>query len=51
MTNNISPTNLGHAGTLTITFDQGADSTRVVFKLSGVPNGLEDEINQNLRGY
>jgi len=41
----------GHVGTLKTTFDQSTDSTKVVFALSGVPKGLEDETRRNLEGY
>ncbi|CAE6391815.1 unnamed protein product [Rhizoctonia solani] len=41
----------GHDGKLTITLDQQTDSTKVEFKLSGVPLGQEDETRKNLEGY
>ncbi|ELU45866.1 activator of hsp90 ATPase-like domain-containing protein [Rhizoctonia solani AG-1 IA] len=37
-----------HDGKLTITLDQQTDSTKVEFKLSGVPLGQEDETRKNL---
>ncbi|KAG8901697.1 hypothetical protein FRB99_005169 [Tulasnella sp. 403] len=40
-----------HFATLTTTLTQGSDSTNVVFALSGVPTGQEDEIRNNLNGY
>ncbi|KAJ1308612.1 hypothetical protein OPQ81_004310 [Rhizoctonia solani] len=40
-----------HDGKLTITLDQQTDSTKVEFKLSGVPIGQEDETRKNLEGY
>ncbi|KAJ8522364.1 hypothetical protein ONZ45_g1051 [Pleurotus djamor] len=40
-----------HAATLTTTLDQGSDSTKVIFALSGVPTGMEDEITKNLQAY
>jgi len=41
----------GHFATLTTTLDQGSDSTKVVYELSGVPLGHEDEIRNNINGY
>ncbi|KAJ8594292.1 hypothetical protein M405DRAFT_872204 [Rhizopogon salebrosus TDB-379] len=41
----------GHFATLTTTFAQSSDSTKVTFNLSGVPTGMEDEITRNLEGY
>ncbi|KAG8689145.1 hypothetical protein FRC08_011075 [Ceratobasidium sp. 394] len=41
----------GHEGQLTTTLDQQSDSTKVEFKLSGVPRGMEDEIRKNIEGY
>lgn len=41
----------GHEGKLTTTLDQQSDSTKVQFKLSGVPRGMEDEIRKNIEGY
>ncbi|KZV71608.1 hypothetical protein PENSPDRAFT_577383 [Peniophora sp. CONT] len=41
----------GHEATLTTTFDQSTDSTKVTFTLSGVPKGMEDELKRNLEGY
>jgi activator of HSP90 ATPase len=41
----------GHFATLTTTLEQSDDSTKVTFKLSGVPKGMEDEISHNLEGY
>jgi len=41
----------GHWATLTITFDQGSDSTEVKFSLAGVPKGMEQELESNLEGY
>ncbi|KAK7034707.1 Co-chaperone [Paramarasmius palmivorus] len=41
----------GHVATLTTTFDQSSESTRVVLRLEGVPRGMEDEIRRNLEGY
>ncbi|KZP01059.1 activator of Hsp90 ATPase [Calocera viscosa TUFC12733] len=40
-----------HWATLTTTFDQGSDSTEVKFSLSGVPKGMESELESNLEGY
>ena len=42
---------LGHSATLTVTFDQSSDSTKVTFSLAGVPAGQQDEIKRNLEGY
>lgn len=47
----ISPDPSGHTGTLTTTFVQSTDSTKVTFSLEGVPKGLEEEIHRNLEGY
>ncbi|THV03961.1 hypothetical protein K435DRAFT_650146 [Dendrothele bispora CBS 962.96] len=41
----------GHIGTLTTTFDQSSDSTKVTLTLEGVPLGQEDEIRRNIEGY
>ncbi|KAH9848864.1 activator of Hsp90 ATPase [Lenzites betulinus] len=41
----------GHFATLKTTFDQGSDSTKVTWHLSGVPLGMEEEITRNLQGY
>ncbi|KAI0647574.1 activator of Hsp90 ATPase [Trametes meyenii] len=41
----------GHTATLTTTLDQGSDSTKVTWSLSGVPLGSEEEITRNLQGY
>ncbi|KAK2466650.1 hypothetical protein APHAL10511_000908 [Amanita phalloides] len=41
----------GHSGTLTTTFQQSSDSTKVVFTLNGVPIGMQNEIRHNLEGY
>lgn len=41
----------GHQATLTTTFDQSTDSTKIEWSLSGVPSGSEDEIERNLKGY
>lgn len=40
-----------HEGQLTTTLNQQSDSTKVEFKLSGVPRGMEDEIRKNIEGY
>ncbi|KAF9449585.1 hypothetical protein P691DRAFT_790771 [Macrolepiota fuliginosa MF-IS2] len=40
-----------HYATLTTTFDQSTDSTKITWSLSGVPSGSEDEIERNLKGY
>lgn len=40
-----------HVATLTTTFDQSSESTKVVLTLEGVPKGKEDEIRRNLEGY
>jgi len=40
-----------HFGTMTITFDQSSDSTKVTMSLDGVPKGMEDEIKRNIEGY
>jgi len=42
---------IGHDAVLTTTIDQETDTTKVTFKLDGVPTGLEDEIRANLEGY
>ncbi|KAN0077112.1 Activator of Hsp90 ATPase [Tylopilus felleus] len=41
----------GHEATLTTTFDQSSDSTKVTFTLAGVPKGMEDELGRNIDGY
>ncbi|TFK30275.1 hypothetical protein FA15DRAFT_663667 [Coprinopsis marcescibilis] len=41
----------GHFATLTTTFEQSTDSTKVAFNLSGVPLGMEEEIKRNIEGY
>lgn len=41
----------GHFATLTTTFNQSSDSTKVTFTLVGVPVGMGDEIKRNLEGY
>ncbi|KAG0701785.1 activator of Hsp90 ATPase [Suillus ampliporus] len=41
----------GHFATLTTTFEQSSDSTKVTFTLDGVPKGMEDELTRNLEGY
>ena len=41
----------GHFATLTTAMDQSSDHTKVTWTLSGVPVGMEDEINRNLNGY
>jgi activator of HSP90 ATPase len=41
----------GHHATLTTSFDQSTDSTKVTWSLNGVPSGSEDEIERNLKGY
>ncbi|PCH37688.1 hypothetical protein WOLCODRAFT_22763 [Wolfiporia cocos MD-104 SS10] len=40
-----------HVATLTTTLDQGSDSTKVTWRLEGVPLGMEEEITRNLQGY
>lgn len=40
-----------HSATLTTTLEQSDDSTKVNFSLSGVPKGMEDEIQRNIEGY
>ncbi|KAI0707943.1 activator of Hsp90 ATPase [Earliella scabrosa] len=40
-----------HNATLTTTLEQGSDSTKVTWRLSGVPLGMEEEITRNLQGY
>ncbi|KAG1792208.1 activator of Hsp90 ATPase [Suillus plorans] len=40
-----------HFATLTTTFEQSSDSTKVTFTLDGVPKGMEDELTRNLEGY
>ena len=42
---------LDHNATLTTTLEQGSDSTKVTWRLSGVPLGMEEEITRNLQGY
>jgi len=41
----------GHFASLTTTFDQSSDSTKVTWTMTGVPVGMEDEIKYNLQGY
>jgi len=41
----------GNPGTMTITFDQSSDSTKMTLSLDGVPTGLQDEIKRNIEGY
>jgi len=40
-----------HYATLTTSFDQSNDSTKVTWNLDGVPLGSEDEIERNIKGY
>ncbi|KAI0071852.1 hypothetical protein K474DRAFT_1668530 [Panus rudis PR-1116 ss-1] len=40
-----------HTATLTTTLDQSSDSTKVTWKLEGVPLGSEEEIEKNIQGY
>ncbi|KAI0699986.1 activator of Hsp90 ATPase [Cytidiella melzeri] len=40
-----------HFATLTTTFNQSPDSTKVIWKLTGVPLGMEDELTRNIQGY
>ncbi|KAF8136555.1 activator of Hsp90 ATPase [Boletus edulis] len=40
-----------HEATLTTTFEQSSDSTKVTFTLAGVPKGMEDELERNIDGY
>ncbi len=40
-----------HFAKLTTTLDQGSDSTKVTWRLEGVPLGMEEEITRNLNGY
>jgi len=40
-----------HYATLTTSFDQSDDSTKVTWNLDGVPLGSEDEIERNIKGY
>ena len=40
-----------HHATLTATFDQQSDSTKLSFELDGVPLGMEDELKRNIEGY
>ncbi|PAV23969.1 activator of Hsp90 ATPase [Pyrrhoderma noxium] len=41
----------GHAATLTFSFDQSSESTKLTISLDGVPKGMEEEIKRNLEGY
>jgi len=41
----------GHSATLTTTLSQSSDSTKVTWNMTGVPVGMEDEIQRNLQGY
>lgn len=41
----------GHEGILTVSLDQGSDSTKVEFRLEGVPKGKEREIESNLQAF
>ncbi|OSX65629.1 hypothetical protein POSPLADRAFT_1167915 [Postia placenta MAD-698-R-SB12] len=41
----------GHVATLTTTLEQGSDSTKVTWKLDGVPLGMEEETQRNIQGY
>ncbi|XP_006457949.1 hypothetical protein AGABI2DRAFT_63138 [Agaricus bisporus var. bisporus H97] len=41
----------GHYATLTTSLDQSSDSTKVTWSLDGVPLGMEDEIERNIKGY
>jgi len=40
-----------HVATLTTTLDQGSDSTKVSWRLEGIPLGMEEETQRNLQGY
>jgi hypothetical protein len=44
------PLSPDYEATLTITFDQGSDSTKVLFNLVGVPIGQEDVTTRNFQG-
>lgn len=41
----------GHTATMTTTFEQSSDSTKVTWSLAGVPLGMEDELTHNIQGY
>jgi len=41
----------GHSATLTTSLVQSSDSTKVTWNMTGVPVGMEDEIQRNLQGY
>ncbi|TFL07333.1 activator of Hsp90 ATPase [Pterulicium gracile] len=41
----------GHQATLTTTFEQSTDSTKVKWSLANVPKGVEDELKRNIEGY
>ncbi|EMD38236.1 hypothetical protein CERSUDRAFT_82487 [Gelatoporia subvermispora B] len=40
-----------HHATLTTTLEQGSDSTKVTWRLEGIPLGMEEETERNLQGY
>ncbi|KZT02340.1 uncharacterized protein LAESUDRAFT_752231 [Laetiporus sulphureus 93-53] len=40
-----------HVAMLTTRLEQGSDSTKVTWTLSGVPLGMEEETTRNLQGY
>jgi len=40
-----------HFATLTTTLDQSSESTTLKLSLNGVPKGMEEEIENNLKGY
>lgn len=40
-----------HYGTLTVTLEQGSDSTDATFTLTGVPKGQEKEVESNLYAF
>lgn len=42
---------IGHSATLTVSFFQESDSTKVVLNMDGVPKGMEEEIERNIEGY
>jgi activator of HSP90 ATPase len=42
---------LGHSATLTTSLNQSSDSTNITWNMTGVPIGMEDEIQRNIQGY
>ena len=40
-----------HTATMPTSLAHSSDSTKVTFRLEGVPSGMEEEIKRNVEGY